>query len=65
MGILLCSDLKFTPQDGYVFAHLFALALYSYEKGLPETIKAKRKELTGNSEKKIKLTSVGVPKEIK
>ena len=65
MGILLCSGLKFTPQDGYVFAHLFALALYSYEKGLPETIKAKRKELTGNSEKKIKLTSVGVPKEIK
>ena len=34
------SGIRFTPQDGYAFAHLFALALYSYEKGIPATIKA-------------------------
>jgi hypothetical protein len=48
-----------------VFAHLFALALCSYEKGIPETIEAKRKELTESSEKKPKLVLASAPKEIK
>ena len=39
------SGIRFTPQDGYAFAHLFALALYSYEKGIPATIKAIKDEL--------------------
>ena len=38
------SGIRFTPQDGYAFAHLFALALYSYEKGIPATIKAIKDE---------------------
>jgi hypothetical protein len=39
------SGLRFSPEDGYAFAHLFALALYSYEKGIPATIKAIEDEL--------------------
>jgi hypothetical protein len=39
------SGLRFSPDDGYAFAHLFALALYSYEKGIPATIKAIEDEL--------------------
>ena len=39
------SGLRFSPEDGYAFAHLFALALYSYEKGIPATIEAIKKEL--------------------
>jgi hypothetical protein len=39
------SGLRFSPEDGYVFAHLFALALYSYEKGIPATIEAIKNEL--------------------
>jgi hypothetical protein len=39
------SGLRFSPEDGYAFAHLFALALYSYEKGIPATIKAIKNEL--------------------
>ncbi len=31
--------------DGYAFAHLFALGLYSYEKGIPATIQAIMNEL--------------------
>ena len=49
------SGLRFTPEDGYAFAHLFALALHSFENGIPETIKAIKKELTESSEKKPKL----------
>jgi hypothetical protein len=49
------SGLRFTAEDGYAFAHLFALALHSYENGIPETIKAIKKELTESSEKKPKL----------
>ena len=64
MGILLCSGLKFTSQDGYVFAHVFALALYSYEKGILETIRAKKKELTESSEKKAKLLGTSGVKKI-
>jgi hypothetical protein len=49
------SGLRFTAGDGYAFAHLFALALHSYENGIPETIKAIKKELTESSAKKPKL----------
>ena len=59
------SGLRFTAEDGYAFAHLFALALHSYENGIPETIKAIKKELTESSEKKPKLLTVNKPKEIK
>jgi hypothetical protein len=58
------SGLKFTPEDGYAFAHLFALALHSYENGIPETIKAIKKELTESSEKKPKLLVGSESKEI-
>ena len=33
------SGLKFSAADGKAFARLFALALYAYENGIPETIK--------------------------
>ena len=59
------SGLRFTSEDGYAFAHLFALALHSYENTIPETIKAIKKELTESSEKKPKLLTVSKPKEIK
>jgi hypothetical protein len=39
------SGLRFSPEDGYTFSHLFALALYSYEKGIPATIEAIEEEL--------------------
>ena len=49
------SGIRFTPQDGYAFAHLFALALYSYEKGIPATIKAIKDELKEGEGDKPKL----------
>jgi hypothetical protein len=49
------SGIRFTPQDGYAFAHLFALALYSYEKGIPATIKAIKDELEEGATDKPKL----------
>jgi len=49
------SGLRFTPEDGYAFAHLFALALYSYEKGIPETIKNIKSELKESETSKPKL----------
>ena len=58
------SGLRFTSGDGYAFAHLFALALHSYENTIPETIKAIKKELTESSEKKPKLLGSGGVKEI-
>ena len=39
------SGLRFSPEDGYTFAHLFAMGLYSYENGIPATIKAIKDEL--------------------
>ena len=39
------SGLRFSTEDGYVFAHLFAMGLYSYENGIPATIKAIQDEL--------------------
>ena len=60
------SGLKFSSEDGYAFAHLFALALYTYENGLPETIKNIKSELKESEEKKPKLLlAVSKPKEIK
>jgi hypothetical protein len=58
------SGLRFTSEDGYAFAHLFALALHSYENTIPETIKAIKKELTESSEKKPKLLVGSERKEI-
>ena len=60
------SGIRFTPQDGYAFAHLFALALYSYEKGIPATIKAIKDELKEGAGDKPKLVLPPTkPKEIK
>jgi len=56
------SGIRFTPQDGYAFAHLFALALYSYEKGIPATIKAIKDELEEGKGDKPKLV---LPAEVK
>jgi hypothetical protein len=53
------SGLRFTPEDGYAFAYLFALALHCFENGIPETIKAIKKELTESSEKKPNLLGTG------
>ena len=39
------SGLRFSRDDGYVFAHLFALGLHSYENGIPATIQAIQNEL--------------------
>ena len=39
------SGLRFTATDGPLFARLFAMALYSYEEGIPATIKAINSEL--------------------
>ena len=49
------SGLRFSPEDGYAFAHLFALALYSYEKGIPATIEAIKNELQEGATDKPKL----------
>jgi hypothetical protein len=60
------SGIRFTPEDGYAFAHLFALALYSYEKGIPATIKAIKDELAEGATDKPKLVlPPSKPKEIK
>ena len=58
------SGLKFSSEDGYVFAHLFAMGLYSYENGLPETIKNIKSELKESEGKKPKLLLPSVPKVI-
>jgi hypothetical protein len=48
------SGLRFSTEDGYVFAHLFAMGLYSYENGIPATIKAIQDELKeGTTDKPI------------
>lgn len=58
------SGLKFTPEDGYAFAHLFALALYSYENGIAETIKNIKSELKESEVSKPKLLLPDANKEI-
>lgn len=49
------SGLRFTPDDGYAFSHLFALGLYSYENGIPATIQAIEDELKEGATDKPKL----------
>ena len=49
------SGLRFSPEDGYTFAHLFAMGLYSYENGIPATIKAIQDELKEGTTDKPKL----------
>jgi hypothetical protein len=49
------SGLRFSPEDGYAFAHLFALGLYSYENGIPATIQAIQAELKEGATDKPKL----------
>jgi hypothetical protein len=56
------SGIKFSPQDGYLFAYLFALALHSYEKGIPATIKAIKDELAKSDSNKPKLVLPAEPK---
>ena len=59
------SGLKFSAADGKAFARLFALALYAYENGIPETIKEIKSEITRRNKEKPKLELAGVAKEIK
>ncbi len=49
------SCLKFSAADGKAFARLFALALYAYENGIPETIKEIKSEITRRNKEKPKL----------
>ena len=49
------SGLRFSTEDGYIFAHLFAMGLYSYENGIPATIKAIQDELKEGTTDKPKL----------
>jgi hypothetical protein len=46
------SGLKFSASDGKAFARLFALALYAYENGIPETIKEIKSEITRRNKEK-------------
>ena len=59
------SGLRFSPEDGYAFSHLFALALYSYENGIPATIDAIKNELKEGASDKPKLELPPSVKEIK
>ena len=49
------SGLRFSPEDGYTFAPLLAMGLYSYENGIPATIKAIQDELKEGTTDKPKL----------
>ena len=49
------SGLKFSDADGPVFSRLFALALYAYENGIPDTIKEIKSEITKRNKEKPKL----------
>jgi len=59
------SGLKFTAADGKAFARLFALALYAYENGIPETIKEIKSEITRRNKEKPKLELASDMREIK
>jgi hypothetical protein len=59
------SGLKFSASDGKAFARLFALALYAYENGIPETIKEIKSEITRRNKEKPKLELPDMVKEIK
>jgi hypothetical protein len=58
------SGLRFSPEDGYAFSHLFALALYSYEKGIPATVEAIKNELKEGAADKPQLVLPPSPKEL-
>lgn len=49
------SGLRFSPQDGKAFARLFAMALYAYENGIPETIQEIKSEITRRNKEEPKL----------
>ena len=49
------SGLKFSDADGPVFSRLFALALYAYENGIPDTIKEIKSEITKRNKERPKL----------
>jgi len=59
------SGLKFSAADGKAFARLFALALYAYENGIPETIKEIKSEITRRNKEKPKLELASETKGIK
>jgi hypothetical protein len=59
------SGLKFTASDGKAFARLFALALYAYENGIPETIKEIKSEITRRNKEKPRLELASETKGIK
>jgi hypothetical protein len=59
------SGLKFSASDGKAFARLFALALYAYENGIPETIKEIKSEITRRNKEKPKLVSTARTKQSK
>ncbi len=59
------SGLKFSAADGKAFARLFALALYAYENGIPETIKEIKSEITRRNKEKPKLELAASQKAIK
>ena len=59
------SGLKFTASDGKAFARLFALALYAYENGIPETIKEIKSEITRRNKEKPKLVLSATAKGVK
>ena len=49
------SGLRFSPDDGKAFARLFALALFAYENGIPNTVKEIKSEITKRNKEKPKL----------
>jgi hypothetical protein len=59
------SGLKFTDSDGKAFARLFALALYAYENGIPETVKEIKAEITKRNKEKPKLVLTATNKAAK
>ena len=59
------SGLKFSAADGKAFARLFALALYAYENGIPETIKEIKSEITRRNKEKPRLELASETKGIK
>jgi hypothetical protein len=59
------SGLKFSASDGKAFARLFALALFAYENGIPETIKEIKSEITRRNKDKPKLVLTAGAKQSK
>ena len=57
------SGLKFSDTDANSFSRLFALALYAYENGIPETIKEIKSEIGKRNKEKPKLVlTAGITK---